>query len=30
MPEPILFTEIRSNVTRLGRIHPVQTQAVSP
>jgi hypothetical protein len=30
MPEPILFTEIRSNVTRLGRIHPGQTQAVSP
>jgi putative transposase len=30
MPEPILFTEILSNVTRLGRIHPVQTQSVSP
>ena len=30
MPEPILFTEILSNVTRLGRIHPVHTQAMSP
>ena len=30
MPEPILVTEILSNVTRLGRIHPVQTQSVSP
>ena len=30
MPEPILFTEILSNVTRLGRIHPVPTQSVSP
>ena len=29
-PEPILFTEILSCVTRLGRIHPVQTQSVSP
>ena len=29
-PEPILFTEILSRVTHLGRIHPVQTQSVSP
>jgi putative transposase len=30
MPDPVLFTEMLNNVTRLGRIHPVQTQSVAP
>ena len=30
MPDPILFTEILSYVSRLGRIHPVPTEPVSP
>jgi putative transposase len=29
-PEPILFTEILNNVTRLGRIHSVPSHSVSP
>jgi len=29
-PDPILLTEILRNVTRLGRIHPVQSQSIAP
>ena len=30
MPEPIVFTEILSYVSRLGRIHPVPTESAPP
>ena len=30
MPDPVLFTEMPNNVTRLGRIHPAQTESVAP